>query len=65
MRTVLTYNGSCYRSQDWLKELSAGGALPRRAPPYRPQTNGGVERINRTLLEEWAYVQTYRSEAER
>ena len=65
MRAVLTDNGSCYRSQDWLKELIAGGALPRRTRPYRPQTNGKVERFNRTLLEEWAYVRTYRSEAER
>jgi transposase InsO family protein len=65
VRAVLTDNGSCYRSQDWLKEVIAGGALPRRTRPYRPQTNGKVERFNRTLLEEWAYVRTYRSEAER
>ena len=65
MRAVLTDNGSCYRAQDWLKEVIAGGALPRRTRPYRPQTNGKVERFNRTLLEEWAYVRTYRSEAER
>ena len=65
VRAVLTDNGSCYRGQDWLKEVIAGGALPRRTRPYRPQTNGKVERFNRTLLEEWAYVRTYRSEAER
>ncbi|MFV1358654.1 MULTISPECIES: integrase core domain-containing protein, partial [Mycolicibacterium] len=29
------------------------------------QTNGKVERFNRTLTTEWAYAQTYRSEAER
>ncbi len=65
VRAVLTDNGSCYRSQDWLKEVIAGGALPRRTRPYRPQTNGKVERFNRTLVEEWAYVRAYRSEAER
>lgn len=65
VRAVLTDNGSCYRSQDWLQELVAGGAVPRRTRPYRPQTNGKVERFNRTLLEEWAYVRAYSSEAER
>jgi transposase InsO family protein len=65
VRAVLTDNGSSYRSQDWLKEVIAGGALPRRTRPYRPQTNGKVERFNRTLLEEWAYVRKYRSESER
>jgi transposase InsO family protein len=33
--------------------------------PYRPQTNGKVERFNRTLIEEWAYLRLYRSNAER
>ena len=40
VRAVLSDNGSCYRSQDCLKEVDAGGALPRRTRPYRPQTNG-------------------------
>ena len=33
--------------------------------PWRPQTNGKVERFHRTLLDEWAYQQPYRSETER
>ncbi len=65
VRAVLTDNGGCYRSREWLKEVVAGGASARYTRPYRPQTNGKVERFNRTLLEEWAYTRTYRSEAER
>jgi len=60
---VLTDNGSCYRSRLFAEAL--GPILHRRTQPYRPQTNGKVERFNRTLLEEWAYVRAYASEAER
>jgi transposase InsO family protein len=60
---VLTDNGACYRSGLFAEAL--GDAIHRRTQPYRPQTNGKVERFNRTLLEEWAYVRPYPSEAER
>jgi transposase InsO family protein len=62
---VLTDNGSGYRSHLFRGALAELGAVPRRTRPYRPQTNGKVERFNRTLLEEWAYVRPYRSDQER
>ena len=34
-------------------------------PPYRPQTNGKIERFHRTLADGWAYARFYGSEAER
>jgi transposase InsO family protein len=65
VREVLTDNGSCYRSKLWATTLTSAGIKHRRTRPRRPQTNGKVERFNRTLLEEWAYAVEYRSEAER
>ncbi|HVN51129.1 MAG TPA: IS481 family transposase [Acidimicrobiales bacterium] len=62
---VLTDNGSAYRSRHWRETLAAAGITHRRTRPYRPQTNGKVERFHRTLLEGWAYAKAYRSESAR
>ena len=64
-RAVLTDNGACYRSHDFAAALATTGAAHRFTRPYRPQTNGKVERFNRTLLTEWAYARPYLSEAAR
>lgn len=64
VKRVLTDNGNCYRSKAFAAAL--GPAVKhKRTRPYRPQTNGKVERFNRTLMDEWAYARPYRSEAER
>jgi transposase-like protein len=62
VQRVLTDNGSCYRSHTWRQLLASQQVSHRRTRPYRPATNGKVERFNRTLLAEWAYARPYRSE---
>jgi transposase InsO family protein len=65
VQRVMTDNGACYRSFPWRDALATAGISHKRIRPYRPQTNGKVERFNRTLLSEWAYARPYRSETER
>ncbi|CAQ01929.1 IS481 family transposase [Clavibacter sepedonicus] len=60
---VLTDNGSCYRSHAFTEAL--GTIAHTRTRPYRPQTNGKVERFNRTLATEWAYRQPFTSNQHR
>ena len=63
VRRVLTDNGSCYRSR--LFAAALGDIAHKRTRPYRPATNGKVERFHRTLLEEWAYAHSYKNNSER
>jgi transposase InsO family protein len=65
VQRVLTDNGSCYKSRLFARTLAASAITHKRTRPYRPQTNGKVERFNRTLLDEWAYIRTYSSNSER
>ena len=52
---VLTDNGSCYRSLLFNAALARSRTRHKWTRPYRPQTNGKVERYQRTLAREWAY----------
>ncbi|MBJ7453349.1 MAG: IS481 family transposase [Blastococcus sp.] len=63
VKRVLTDNGNCYRSFDFRDAL--GDVAHKRTRPYRPQTNGKVERFHRTLADEWAYAADYVSDSER
>jgi hypothetical protein len=63
---VLTDNAKAYADSVVFAETAAGlGIRLKRTRRYRPQTNGKVERFNRTLLDEWAYARLYRSNNER
>ncbi|WP_404953117.1 IS481 family transposase [Streptomyces sp. 147326] len=62
---VLTDNAWAYSKNTWRDTCRDLGISPRWTRPWRPQTNGKVERFHRTLLEEWAYQQPYTSDAER
>ncbi|QKV67539.1 IS481 family transposase [Streptomyces harbinensis] len=62
---VLTDNGACYKSKLFTRTLATAGIAHKKIRPYRPQTNGKVERFNRTLLDEWAYQRPYTSNNER
>lgn len=54
---------SSYRSNDFDRAL--GAIRHSYTRPYRPRTNGKVERFNRTLLTEWAYARPWPSERQR
>lgn len=62
---VISDNGSCYRSHAWAQAVAAAGATHRRTRPFRPQTNGKVERFQRTMRDEWAYGRAWNSESAR
>jgi transposase InsO family protein len=62
---VISDNGSCYRSKAWRELCRDLDLKPRRTRPYRPQTNGKIERFHRTLADGWAYARLYTSESAR
>lgn len=64
VQRVLTDNGGAYRSHLWRDTCAALGITPKRTRPYRPQTNGKIERFHRTMAS-WAFDVFYTSEAAR
>ena len=61
-KRVLTDNGWTYTDNRSLGELLAARQIKHmRTEPYRPQTNGKVERFHQTMGREWAYGLHYRS----
>jgi transposase InsO family protein len=62
---ILTDNGNGYRSKAWAARCADLGITHTRTRPYRPATNGKVERFNRTLADEWAYARLWSSETSR
>ena len=65
VQRVLSDNGSCYRSWLWRETCEDLGITAKRTRPYRPQTNGKIERFHRTLAEGWAFKKFYNSESAR
>lgn len=62
---VMTDNHFSYRGLLFNRALAETGIAHRYCRPYRPQTNGKVERFHRTMLEEWAYVRPYARQEDR
>lgn len=63
---VMTDNAFVYtRSRQFAVVLDTIGATHKRIRPYRPQTNGKVERFHQTLANGWAYKRPYQTNQER
>ena len=66
VKRVMTDNGFSYVKNRSLAELLARhGIRHLTTEPYRPRTNGKVERFHQTMAREWAYGLSYRSHRQR
>ena len=61
-KRLMTDNAFTYIHNRSLRELLAGhGIRHLTIEPYRPRTNGKVERFHQTMAREWAYGLAYRT----
>jgi len=65
-KRLMTDNAFTYVHNRSLRELLASrGIRHLTTEPYRPRTNGKVERFHQTMAREWAYGLTYRTHRHR
>ena len=65
-KRLMTDNGFAYVKNGSLRELLARDGIQHiTTQPYRPRTNGKVERFHQTMSREWAYGLAYRSHRQR
>jgi transposase InsO family protein len=65
-KRLMTDNAFAYVKSRSLRELLAReGIRHLTTEPYRPRTNGKVERFHQTMAREWAYGLAYRSHHQR
>ncbi len=65
-RRLMTDNAWAYTRSRAFRQLLAERELKHlTTKPYRPRTNGKVERFHQTMAREWAYGLVYRSHEER
>jgi transposase InsO family protein len=65
-KRLMTDNGFSYVRNRALRELLARYSIRHlTTEPYRPRTNGKVERFHQTMAREWAYGLAYRSSRHR
>ncbi len=61
-KRLMSDNAWSYTRNRSLRDLLAAREIKHlRTKPYRPQTNGKIERFHQTMRREWAYGLTYRS----
>jgi transposase InsO family protein len=65
-KRLMTDNGFSYVKNRSLHELLARKEIRHlTTQPYRPRTNGKVERFHQTMAREWAYGLAYKSHRQR